>query len=72
MTTITLKKLHTEGRLSISDTLHHSENGDHELIRVRADGSIIVKDQCGRYFNWTIDFGGDAKLVQVNSGGVKQ
>lgn len=67
MPMITLKKLHTEGRISIGDTLHHSELGDHELIRVRVDGSIIVKDQAGRYFNWTIDFGNSARLVQVNN-----
>ena len=68
MTVITLKKLHTEGRLSIGDTLHHSETGDHELVAVRDDKRIIVKDRAGQYFIWNLDFGPDARIVPVNSG----
>lgn len=63
--TITLKKLHTEGRLSIGDTLHHSEKGDCELIAVRDDKTLTVKSQDGKYWNWPIDFGADAKIVPV-------
>lgn len=63
---ITLKKLHTEGRLSIGDILNHSERGDHELVSVLDNHRICVKDLQGRYYHWEIDFGPDAKLVRVN------
>lgn len=69
MTIITLKKLHTEGRLSIGDTLHHSENGDHELASVLDEKRLTVKDKHGRYFTWTIDFGPDARIVQAANKG---
>lgn len=63
MATITLKKLRTEGRLSLGDTLHHSETGDHVLVSVKDDKTLTVKDEAGRYFNWQIDFGPDARIV---------
>lgn len=63
MAIITLKKLHTEGRLSIGDTLHSSERGDCELVRVRDEKTIVVKDGAGNYFDWQIDFGADARIV---------
>lgn len=62
---ITLKKLNTEGRLSIGDILHHNENGDHELVFVRDDKRITVKDTSGKYFTWTIDFGPDTRIVPI-------
>ncbi|MHC0508800.1 hypothetical protein [Achromobacter aegrifaciens] len=57
MSTITMKKLHTEGRLSIGDTITHSERGDCTLIRVREDGSLVVKCPAGKYWNWAVNWG---------------
>jgi hypothetical protein len=65
MTTITLKKLQTEGRLSLGDTLHHSETGDHEFIGATEDGKLIVLDGKKTRHFWSIDFGPDSRVVPV-------
>ena len=65
MPTITLKKLHTEGRLTLGDTLHHSETGDHELVGIVDAQTVRVKDAQGNYHRWQIDFGPDARIVEV-------
>ena len=63
MAIITLKKLHTEGRLTLGDILHNSETGDHEFIGATSDGRVIVLDKEKTRHIWTIDFGRDARIV---------
>lgn len=63
---LTLKKLHTQGRLSIGDTLHFSDHGDCELVAVLSDGRLQCKTSDGRYINAKIDFGPDTRIVRVN------
>jgi hypothetical protein len=43
MAIVTLKKLYSEGRLSLGDILEHSELGDFEVIRVYPDSTLLVK-----------------------------
>lgn len=63
MSTVTLKTLHTEGRLSIGDTLNHDALGDCELIRVTAGGALIVKDQTGAVHSWALDLPAGCRVV---------
>ena len=72
MILITLKKLQTEGVLSIGDTLNNSETGDHGLINVLVDGRVRVKDCAGDYHIWDIDFGPGARLVERSDKGVQK
>lgn len=65
MAHITLKTLHTEGRLSLGDTLTHCERGDFELVHVYADGSLQVKNAAGEYAVWTLDLPADCRIVNV-------
>jgi len=63
MSTVTLKTLHTEGRLSIGDTLNHDAIGDCELIRVTAGGALIVKDQTGAVHSWEFELPAGCRIV---------
>ena len=63
MSTVTLKKLHTEGRLSIGDTLNHDTIGDCELVRVTAGGALIVKDKAGALHSWELDLPAGCRVV---------
>lgn len=67
MAIMTLKKLYQEGRLSIGDTLNHSEKGDYELINVLEDGQLVVKNEQGDTQVWKPDFGPDTKVVPVKT-----
>ena len=62
---ITLKRLQQEGRLTLGDTLHHSEAGDHEFIGATSDGRCIVLDSAKIRHIWSIDFGPDCRVVPV-------
>lgn len=64
MSTVTLKILHTEGRLTLGDTLTHSSKGDFVLQRVTADGQLIVSQGLD-VAKWKLDLPEDCKLVQV-------
>lgn len=61
---ITLKKLHEEGKLSIGDTLYHSELGDFKLLGVQPDGSLYVGQGSHRTF-WKLDLPEGCKIVPV-------
>lgn len=63
---ITLKKLQTEGRLTLGDVLHHSETGEHSFLGATADGRVIALDSDGVRHYWTIDFGPGARIVPVS------
>lgn len=65
MDTITLKKLHTEGRLSIGDTLHHSRLGDCRLFAVVGESKLRVIDCDGTHHTLTVDFGPGARIVPI-------
>lgn len=66
MATMTLKKLFQEGRLSLGDTLMHSELGDYELINVMQNGQLIVRNLEGDTQVWKPNFGPDTHVVQVH------
>ena len=63
MSTVTLKKLHTEGRLSIGDTLNHDTIGDCELIRVTAGGALVVKAHDGALHLWELNLPAGCRVV---------
>ena len=63
MSTVTLKKLHTEGRLSIGDTLNHDTIGDCELIRVTAHGALVVKAHDGALHLWELNLPTGCRVV---------
>lgn len=65
MATVTLTKLHTEGRLSRGDTLTSSEHGPCEFLYAQDEKRIVVKDGQGAYHTWEIDFGPGCRIVEV-------
>jgi hypothetical protein len=65
--TLTLKKLHTEGRLSLGDTITHSDHGDCELVCVVDRNTVLLKTSAGEYVRCVVDFGSDAHIVPVNT-----
>lgn len=66
MTTITLTQLHTEGRLSLGDTLTHEHNGPHTLVNVMSNGDLLVKDHQGELHRWTLELPPGARIVPVH------
>lgn len=65
MTHITLKELHTEGKLSLGDTLTHSELGDYELVWVFSDGTLRLKNVIGEYIEVQLDLPPSCHIVQT-------
>lgn len=66
MAKVTLKQLHTEGRLSLGDILSHDTLGDFELVNVTVDGQLVVKNQKGEGLVWKLDLPSDCQIIQVN------
>ena len=65
MTTVTLKSLYEEGRLTRGDTLEHSEEGDHFLQYVDCQGNLVVADAEGKLHTWTLELPEGCTVVQV-------
>ena len=64
MSTVTLKKLMEEGKLTLGDTLTHSSKGDYILQRVCANGTIIVSKGLD-VEKWKLDLPEGSTFVRV-------